>query len=103
MVSNWFFFSSNWDLLLVSCVQAAPVTNGLVAYYDGNLSGNLLADLSGNNNIGSATSAIQGIDPGTKEFTPKLDGVTLSTKPNGVDTIFWMNLPTGTHAITLEA
>ena len=36
-------------------------------------------------------------------YTPKLDGVTLSTKTNGEDTIFWMNLPTGTHTITLEA
>ena len=36
-------------------------------------------------------------------YTPKLDGVNLSTKSNGVDTIFWMNPPTGTHAITLEA
>ena len=36
-------------------------------------------------------------------YIPKLDGVTLSTKTNGVDTIFWMNLPTGTHTITLEA
>ena len=36
-------------------------------------------------------------------YTPKLDGVTLSTKTNGVDTIFWMDLPTGTHTITLEA
>jgi hypothetical protein len=36
-------------------------------------------------------------------YTPKLDDVTLSTKSNGVDTIFWMDLPTGTHVITLEA
>ncbi len=36
-------------------------------------------------------------------YTPKLDGVKLSTKTNGKDTIFWMDLPTGTHTITLEA
>jgi hypothetical protein len=36
-------------------------------------------------------------------YTPKLDGVKLSTKTNGEDTIFWMNLSTGTHTITLEA
>ena len=39
----------------------------------------------------------------TGSYIPKLDGVTLSTKTNGEDTIFWMNLPTGTHIITLEA
>jgi hypothetical protein len=39
----------------------------------------------------------------TGSYTPKLDGVTLSTKTNGEDTIFWMNLPTGTHTITLGA
>jgi hypothetical protein len=36
-------------------------------------------------------------------YIPKLDGVTLSTKTNGTDTIFWMDLPTGTHTVTLEA
>ncbi|RXA16681.1 hypothetical protein EQO05_13525 [Methanosarcina sp. MSH10X1] len=37
-------------------------------------------------------------------YTPKLDGVPLSnTKPNKGDTIFWMDLLTGTHTITLEA
>jgi hypothetical protein len=40
------------------------------------------------------------------DYTPKLDGVNLSTKTNEVnnrvDTIFWMDLPTGTHTITLE-
>ena len=39
----------------------------------------------------------------TGSYIPKLDGSTLSTKTNGEDTIFWMNLPTGTHTITLEA
>ena len=61
MVSNRFFLPVIVGmLLLVSCVQAAPVTNGLVAYYDGNLSGNSLIDLSGNSNIGYATSVTQG-------------------------------------------
>jgi hypothetical protein len=36
-------------------------------------------------------------------YTSKLDGTALNTKTNGEDTIFWMNLPTGTHTITLEA
>jgi len=39
----------------------------------------------------------------TGSYTPKLDGGTLSTKTNGADTIFWMNLPTGMHTITLES
>ena len=37
-----------------------PVTNGLVVYYDGSLSGNSLVDLSGNNNTGYATSVTSG-------------------------------------------
>jgi Uncharacterized protein conserved in archaea len=41
------------------------VKDGLVAYYDGNLSGNSLVDLSGSNNTGYATSVTQGTDPGT--------------------------------------
>jgi hypothetical protein len=47
MKSNWFVLPVVFGmLLLVSCVQAAPVTNGLVVYYDGSLSGNSLVDLS---------------------------------------------------------
>ncbi|AKB74741.1 hypothetical protein MSLAZ_1480 [Methanosarcina lacustris Z-7289] len=75
MVSNWFFLLVIGMLLLVSGVQAAPVTNGLVAYYDGNLSVNSLEDLSGNHNTGSATSAIQGINPGTGANYISLEGV----------------------------
>ena len=66
MVSNRFFLPVIVGmLLLISCVQAAPVTNGLVAYYDGNLSGNSLIDLSGNSNTGYATS----VTPGTNQST----------------------------------
>ena len=61
MVSNWFFLPVVVGmLLLVSCVQAAPVTNDLVVYYDGNLSGNSLIDLSGNNNTGYAAHVTSG-------------------------------------------
>ena len=45
------------------------VTNGLVAYYDGNLSGNSLIDLSGNNNIGYATSVTQGTNQELVQIT----------------------------------
>ena len=62
-------------LLLVSCVQAAPVTNGLVVYYDGNLSGNSLVDLSGNNNIGYATSVTSGTNQSTGANYINLNGV----------------------------
>ncbi len=53
-------------------VNSTPVTNGLVVYYDGNLSGNSLVDLSGNNNTGYATSATQGTNQstGTKLHKP---------------------------------
>jgi hypothetical protein len=36
-------------------------------------------------------------------YTPKLDGVPLNPNTNEGDTIFWMDLPTGTHTVTLEA
>jgi hypothetical protein len=75
MVNNRFFLLVIGMLLLVSCVQAAPVTSGLVAYYDGNLSGHSLADLSGNNNIGYATNAAQGTDPRTDANYINLNGI----------------------------
>ena len=62
-------------LLLVSCVQAAPVTNGLAVYYDGSLSGNSLVDLSGNNNIGYATSVTSGTNQATGANYINLNGV----------------------------
>jgi hypothetical protein len=55
-------------LLLISSAQAAPVTNGLVAYYNGNLSGNSLIDLSGNNNTGYATNVAQGTDQNSEKY-----------------------------------
>ena len=76
MESNWFFLLVVVGmLLLVSCVQAAPVTDGLVVYYDGNLSGNSLVDLSGNNNIGYATSVTQGTNQATGANYINLNGV----------------------------
>ncbi|AKB49259.1 Chitin binding protein (plasmid) [Methanosarcina barkeri str. Wiesmoor] len=61
MVSKCFFLPVIVGIsLLVSGVQAAPVTNGLVVYYDGNLSGSFLVDLSGNNNTGYATNVTSG-------------------------------------------
>jgi len=82
MVNNRFFLLILIGILfLISCVQAAPatcvspVTDGLVAYYDGNLSGNSLVDLSGNNNTGYATSVTQGTDPGTGANYINLNGV----------------------------
>jgi hypothetical protein len=68
-------------LLLISCVQAAPATyvaavqDGLVVYYNGTLSDNFLVDLSGNSNIGYATSVTQGTDPTTGASYIKLNGV----------------------------
>ncbi|MDD3138840.1 MAG: hypothetical protein PHX08_07695 [Lachnospiraceae bacterium] len=68
-----------FGLLLLSMLAfpgaAAQATDGLVAYYDGNLSGNSLVDLSGNNNIGYATSATQGIDPRTGANYVSLNGI----------------------------
>ena len=76
MVNNRFFLLVVVVmLLLVSCVQAAPVTNGLVAYYDGNLSGNSLVDLSGNNNTGYATSVTSGTNQLTGANYINLNGV----------------------------
>ncbi len=82
MTNNRFFLLIvTGMLLLVSCVQAAPVTceppvtNGLVVYYDGNLSGNSLVDLSGNNNNGYATSVTTGTDPRTGASYISLNGV----------------------------
>jgi hypothetical protein len=57
----------------ITCV--APVTDGLVVYYNGSLSGNLLSDLSGNNNTGYATGVITGIDPTTGKSYINLNGV----------------------------
>jgi PKD repeat protein len=76
MVNNWLCLPVVVGmLLLVSCVQAAPVTNGLVAYYDGNLSGNSLVDLSGNNNAGYATSVTSGTNQLTGANYVNLNGV----------------------------
>jgi hypothetical protein len=61
---------------------------------------------------GANTYTVVNHNPGTVKgfsmrvegaYSPKLDGVALSTKTNGLDTIFWMDLSTGTHTITLEA
>lgn len=82
MVNNRFFLLVVIGmLLLVSCVQAAsatcvaPVTDGLIVYYNGSLSGNSLVDLSGNNNTGYATNATQGTDQLTGINYINLNGV----------------------------
>jgi PKD repeat protein len=76
MVNNWLCLPVVVGMLLfVSCVQAAPVTDGLVAYYDGNLSGNSLVDLSGNNNTGYATNVTSGTNPLTGANYIHLNGV----------------------------
>ena len=76
MVNNRFFLLVVVVmLLLVSCVQAAPVTNGLVVYYGGNLSGNSLVDLSGNNNTGYTTSVTSGTLSATGANYINLNGV----------------------------
>lgn len=76
MVSNLFFFQVVIGiLLLVSCSQAAPVTNGLVVYYDGHLSGNSLVDLSGNSNNGYPKNVIQGKNQETDANYINLNGV----------------------------
>jgi hypothetical protein len=76
MKSNRFFLPVVFGmLLLVSCVQAAPVTNGLAVYYDGSLSGNSLVDLSGNSNTGYATSVTQGTNQSTGVHYINLKGV----------------------------
>jgi hypothetical protein len=81
MVNNRFFLLVVIGmLLLVSCVQAAPVTgqlvtDGLIAYSDGNLSGNSLIDLSGNNNNGYATSVTSGTNQSTGANYINLNGV----------------------------
>ena len=51
--------STKSNLITVNLIPQ-PVTNGLVVYYDGNLSGNSLVDLSGNNNIGYAMNVTSG-------------------------------------------
>jgi C1A family cysteine protease len=55
--------------------DTGPVKNGLVIYYDGNLSGNSLVDLSGTNNTGYATSVTQGINQSTGARYVNLNGV----------------------------
>ncbi|RXA19416.1 hypothetical protein EQO05_09890, partial [Methanosarcina sp. MSH10X1] len=82
MTNNRFFLLIvTGMLLLVSCVQAAPetfvpqVTDGLVVYYDGSLSGNSLVDLSGNSNTGFATSVTQGTNQATGASYISLNGV----------------------------
>ena len=56
--------STKPNLITVTTTNG-QVTNGLVVYYDGNLSGNSLIDLSGNGNTGYATSVTQGTEPVT--------------------------------------
>jgi hypothetical protein len=51
------------------------VADGLVVYYDGNLSGNSLVDLSGNGNTGFATDVTQGTDSRTSANHINLNGV----------------------------
>jgi hypothetical protein len=55
-------------LFVTASVQATPVKNGLVVYYNGSLSGSSVMDLSGNNNNGAATGVTQGIDPEGKYY-----------------------------------
>jgi hypothetical protein len=79
MKSNLFVLSLAAGIyLLVSCVQAAPVTNGLVVYYNGSLSGSSLVDLSGNNNMGYATNVASGINQSTGAHYINLNGVNSS-------------------------
>ena len=65
----------------ITCVQAAPTTyvaavsDGLVVYYNGTLSGNSLVDLSGNSNTGYATSVTQEANSKTGTSYIKLNGV----------------------------
>jgi hypothetical protein len=82
MLKNRFFLLLvNGILLLTSGVQAAPETyvaavpEGLDVYYDGNLSGNSLVDLSGNSNTGYATSVTQGTNQATGANYINLNGV----------------------------
>ena len=82
MVNNRFFFLTVMGvLLLVSCAQAAPVTcvvpvtDGLVVYYNGSLSGDTLVDLSGNNNTGYATNVTQETNQSTGANYINLNGV----------------------------
>ncbi|RXA19427.1 LamG domain-containing protein [Methanosarcina sp. MSH10X1] len=51
------------------------VTDGLVVYYNGTLSGNSLVDLSGNSNTGFATSVTQGTNQTTGASYISLNGV----------------------------
>ncbi len=57
-------FKVLFGLLLLSMLAfpgaAAPVTNGLVASYNGNITGNVLLDESGNYNDGYLKNAVQG-------------------------------------------
>ena len=61
--------------MLVFAGAATPVTDGLIVYYDGNLSGNSLVDLSGNNNIGYVTSVTSGTNQSTGASYINLNGV----------------------------
>ncbi len=67
--------------------NTGPVSNGLVIYYDGNLSGTSLVDLSGKNNTGYATSVTQGINQSTSARYVKLNGVNSKINiPNNAQT-----------------
>ena len=61
--------------MLVFTGAATPVTDGLIVYYDGRFSGNSLVDLSGNNNIGYATSVTSGTNQSTGANYINLNGV----------------------------
>jgi hypothetical protein len=56
-------------------VTSGQVTDGLVVYYNGNLSGNFLVDLSGNDNAGYARSVTQGINQSTGANYISFNGV----------------------------
>ena len=72
--NNGYNISTKSNLITVN-PPTPPVTNGLVAYYGGNLSGNSLVDISGNNNTGYATSVTSGTDQLTRVNYINLNGV----------------------------
>ena len=72
--ANGYNTSTKSNLITVNSTPP-PVTNGLVVYYDGNLSGNSLVDLSGNNNTGYATNVTSGTNQATGANYINLNGV----------------------------
>ncbi|MGE5316536.1 MAG: polysaccharide deacetylase family protein, partial [Chloroflexota bacterium] len=61
--------------VIINVTPGALATNGLVVYYDGNLSGNSLIDLSGNGNTGYATSVTNGTNQSTGANYISFNGV----------------------------